>query len=84
MSTTNDTVTFGRTISKNYQSQRVEVTLQVAEGWHINEVYDLAIAMAQAMLGLRVPDRRRANELLRAYYNNENLDIEDYYRESQV
>lgn len=73
-------VTYGRTRSRNYQSEKVEINLEVLEGWNELDVLDLAAALVHAKLGeLKKSgvDAREINKLYRAYYDDEELDIRD-------
>lgn len=73
----NSVVNYGRTVSKNYQSERVDVSLEVLDGWTHAETLRLCKYLVDAALGLKV-NRREANKLLRQYYGDDELDIEDY------
>lgn len=70
-------VSYGRTISKDYQSERVDITLDVPDAWAESDVLQLCKYMVDAALGLKV-DRRAANKLVRDYYHNNDVDIEDF------
>ena len=73
-------VTYGRTRSRNYQSEKVELTLEVLEGWNELDVLDLAAALVHGKLGELKKSGinvREINKLYRAYYDDEELDIRD-------
>lgn len=73
-----------RKISKNYQSKGVAVELDVLDGWTTQEIFELAEGMAFAMLGMKVKNRKRINELLREYYNDDDLHICDYEADATI
>ena len=76
-----NTVSYRRTKSKNYQSESVEVSLEVLDGWNEMDTLQLCKYLIDASLDFKV-NRRSANKLLRSYYDDEDADIEDYALES--
>jgi len=71
-----NTVSYGRTISKNYQSQKVEIMLEVLEGWTEAETLQLAKYMVDESLDIRTVTQRQANKLYRAYFGTD-TDIKE-------
>lgn len=65
-------VTYGRTVSKNYQSKKFEITLEVYEGWNIADVAFLAQAIVSSAVGERMSRRYRrdAESLCEEYFGD--------------
>ena len=72
-------VTYSRKASRDYQSKGTEITLDVYDNLlSVAETLELARAIVNTSLGQKVKDRRRANELARRYFEDENVYIEDF------
>lgn len=71
-----ETISYGKTVSQNYQSKRVDITLVVPDGWKPGEVMLIAQGIVHETMDLPYP-KRTANELAREYYDDKDLTIAD-------